>query len=76
MQHTEIIEHLGGPYVIARKLRMAPSTVWRWKSKGIPLGYWPRIQRLGKAKGLRLSLEKIALGSPVIRAKETTSRAA
>lgn len=73
MQHQVIIDELGVAE-LAQQFGLARTSVWRWRTRGIPVGYWRRIQRIAKRRGMILSLEHLALGSPALQRKPAKDR--
>ena len=71
MQHARLIEHLGGFRLVATKLGLDPTTVWRWQGNGIPPERWPDVLRLAKKIGLVVTLDQLMRASPVSRRKAT-----
>jgi hypothetical protein len=69
MQHARLIDHLGGWRVVARKLNVAPTTVWRWQENGIPAERWPAVLQLAKRVGLVVTVDQLLRASPVVRRK-------
>jgi len=67
MRHGRIIDQLGGWWEVANSLSLNPSTVWRWKSNGIPPGRWPAIITLARKAGLVLTTDQLMRDSPVCR---------
>ena len=69
MQHARLIEHLGGFRLVATKLGLDPTTVWRWQSNGIPPERWPAVLRLAKRVGLVVTVDQLLRTSPVVQRK-------
>jgi DNA-binding transcriptional regulator YdaS (Cro superfamily) len=68
LTHAMVVEKLGDRIVIARALGMdKPNTVAHWKRKGrgIPPHYWPAIERLAAAQGLRITCADLEASSPI-----------
>lgn len=65
MDHTTIIERLGGYRYVAERVERDPTTVFRWQTTGIPAEHWPAILRLARRRGLRLTLWQIERASPL-----------
>ena len=69
MQHARLIEHLGGFRLVATKLGLDPTTVWRWQGNGIPPERWPAVLRLAKRVGLVVTVDQLLRTSPVVQRK-------
>lgn len=65
LTHAVIIERLGGVRLLARKLKTHRTSVWRWRSTGIPPSRWSDILRLARAAELDLTLDQIQRTSPL-----------
>ena len=63
MQTTEsLIEALGGPSLVARKLGLPVPTVSAWKHRSsIPSKYWSSLVGEASQMGIELTFEKLAL---------------
>jgi hypothetical protein len=76
MRHDQIIDYLGGWRVVARKLNVAPTTVWRWKDNGIPAERWPAVMALAKKAGVALTLEQLMRTyPPALKLKDELAKA-
>lgn len=65
MDHTEIIDGLGGIPVVAAALGKHRSRVGDWRRNGIPPSSWADIVGLAKARGVAgVSFEALANGKP------------
>jgi len=65
MEHSEIIEALGGPVAVARAAGRHHSRAVRWQVEGIPAKCWPAVVNLAKAKGEhRVTYEALEAGLP------------
>jgi hypothetical protein len=67
MQHARLIDHLGGWRIVARKLDVAPTTVWRWQENGIPVEHWPALLQLAKKVGLAVTSDQLMRAHPAVR---------
>lgn len=50
MKHAEIIDRLGGYRLVAEKLRLHPTTVFKWTKDGIPAYQWPDIAAMARRR--------------------------
>lgn len=65
MQHSKLIERLGGYRVLAEKLGRHPSSVCRWQENGIPPAFWQDVSELAREAGIRgASVEMLRRDSP------------
>lgn len=64
LSHREVIEQLGDNAELAPALGLTSGAITRWKSRGIPPLYWPKLARLAKLRGIRLSVEDLEAASP------------
>lgn len=48
LSHRAVIEQLGGNTVVAEALGLTGGAVCRWKIRGIPARYWPKLVRLAR----------------------------
>jgi len=65
MDHTEIIDRLGGIPVVAVALRRHRSRVGDWRRNGIPPACWADVVEIAKARGVAgVSFEVLAAGKP------------
>jgi hypothetical protein len=73
MRHSRIIddlaESLGSQAELARRIGVDDTQVCKWKDRGIPARYWPRIIAVARARRYPLKLTDIAAGSPLPLAK-------
>jgi hypothetical protein len=67
MDHSTIIDNLGGTYAVARGVGCDPSRVSRWRKVGIPAERFPVIVRLAARCGHReVTLEALYTGRAVL----------
>ena len=52
--HHTLIKALGGTTALGRVFGFTPQRVDRWRSQGIPVKYWPTINKLCIERGLRV----------------------
>jgi len=68
MRHCQIIDelaaNLGSQAELARRLGVDDTQVSKWKVRGIPPRYWPKLLLVARAR-MRLSLHDISIGSPL-----------
>lgn len=60
--HGDLINALGGPSDLARKLdiyRPVPATV-HWRTRGIPARYWHSVADLAAAAGIKMTAADLA----------------
>jgi DNA-binding transcriptional regulator YdaS (Cro superfamily) len=63
MDHSTIIDGLGGTFAVARAVGCDPSRVSRWRKVGIPAERFPVIVKLAKRHGLpEVTLEALYAG--------------
>lgn len=69
MKHAEIIDLLGGYRVVAEKLNLHPTTVFKWTQTGIPSGRWTHIATMARRRRRtiddafgKITLDAIAAG--------------
>jgi hypothetical protein len=53
MDHSTIIDQLGGTYAVAHAVGCNPSNVSRWRKVGIPAERFPIIVKLAARSGYR-----------------------
>jgi hypothetical protein len=73
MDHSRIIdglaERLGTQVALAERLGVDDTQVCKWKLRGIPARYWPRVLALANGPLFPLTLNDIESGSPLTTAK-------
>lgn len=52
MDASLIIDSLGGNAAVGRALGEKPSTVWRWRERGVPARYWHRLAEMAQQQGV------------------------
>lgn len=66
-----IIDDLGGTGNVAAALSLSASTVSSWRERGIPAPRWLDIVRLGKERGIEITLETLAELAAAVPPAET-----
>lgn len=67
MNHEKIIEALGGYKLLAEKLDLVETTVFKWRKGGIPTLRWTQVVDIAKKnKDMRdkITLDTLARGAP------------
>lgn len=71
MDHTTLIEKLGGPHAVHAELAQRGFTLtqvavraWALTDRIIPAKYWTTIKDIADQKGVEVTLEELAQGVP------------
>jgi len=61
MNHSHIIDQLGGPAQLARAIGQTPQAVRQWKSRGrIPSQHWPAVIQAALSKDVPVTYKQLA----------------
>ena len=64
MEHGHLIDLLGGPAAVAEIAGVNFNTPFKWATRGIPSHRWILMVRAANARGIPVTIEKLAASSP------------
>jgi hypothetical protein len=60
MRHRTLLNQLGSDEVLAAKLGVHFTTIWRWRNAGIPPHRWLEVVRLARRNGIVVDVDQLA----------------